>query len=230
MPESVRVRVPVAAPVATVWRALTQPEQLRRWFGWDYDGLEDEIEQIFRVGASVTEPGRVLDTNGGGRFELDFAGEGCVVRVVREDPPGGPEADNPIDAGWLTFVQQLRFMIERHPDEERATARAAGTARAGSAPLPEALGLGAADGLEPGARYAATTAFGETLAGEVWFRADRQLGLTVDAYGDGLVILHDAPPPSQASATVSTFGLPAGELAGIAERWQGWWPERHDAG
>ena len=41
MDKPFRVEVIVDAPRDAVWRALTEPEQIRHWFGWDYDGLED---------------------------------------------------------------------------------------------------------------------------------------------------------------------------------------------
>ena len=47
MDKPFRVEVIVDAPRDAVWRALTEPEQIRHWFGWDYDGLEDEIRVIF---------------------------------------------------------------------------------------------------------------------------------------------------------------------------------------
>ena len=53
MDKPFRVEVTVDAPRDTVWRALTEPEQIRHWFGWDYDGLEDEIRLIFVEHASL---------------------------------------------------------------------------------------------------------------------------------------------------------------------------------
>ena len=49
MDKPYRVEVTVDAPRDEVWRALTEPEQIRHWFGWEYDGLEGEIELIFRA-------------------------------------------------------------------------------------------------------------------------------------------------------------------------------------
>ena len=68
MSEPVLFDVVIAAPADTVWRALRDRTEIRRWFGWDYDGIDDEID---------------------------------------------------INEGWLTFMQQLRFMLERHPGQDR---------------------------------------------------------------------------------------------------------------
>lgn len=45
--DRVLVEILVAAPIDVVWRALREPSEIRRWFGWDYPGLADEVETIF---------------------------------------------------------------------------------------------------------------------------------------------------------------------------------------
>ena len=82
MSEPVLFEVVIAAPADTVWRALRDRSEVRRWFGWDYDGIDDEIEMIFFGDAAV---------------------------------------DDDVNEGWLTFTQQLRFMLERHPGADRET-------------------------------------------------------------------------------------------------------------
>ena len=44
------VAVDVHAPVATVWEHLRDPRLVRRWFGWDHDALDAEIQEIFAAG------------------------------------------------------------------------------------------------------------------------------------------------------------------------------------
>ncbi len=48
---------------------------------------------------------------------------------------------------------------------------------------------------------------GEQLTGEVWFRSQHQLGLTVDAWGPGLLVLAEAPKSERrnASATLTMY-------------------------
>lgn len=72
--------------------------------------------------------------------------------------------------------------------------------------------------------YAARVAPGDTLAGTVWFRAEHQLGLTVDAWGDGLLVVAGQAPPGDAMAVLTTHGLDEAARADLAERWTTWWP------
>ena len=39
--------VRINAPIEVVWAAMTVPDQIQQWFGWDYEGLETEVQQIF---------------------------------------------------------------------------------------------------------------------------------------------------------------------------------------
>ena len=40
------IEVELPAPVEEVWAHLRDPGFIRRWFGWEYEGLEGEIEFI----------------------------------------------------------------------------------------------------------------------------------------------------------------------------------------
>ena len=132
-----------------------------------------------------------------------------------------------IDAGWTMFLQQLRLALERHPGQARRTLWLSGRPRTGDAgPAARALGLEAAVARAPGERYEAVTAVGEPLSGELWFTAPGLSGLTVDAYGEGLLILGDqpaqsAPPHGRATALLTAYGLDDAAFAAVRERWIG---------
>jgi hypothetical protein len=57
----------------------------------------------------------VLDMGQGGVLSLEDRDESTVVRVRRASDGGYDE----INEGWITFVQQLRFYLERHPGKKR---------------------------------------------------------------------------------------------------------------
>jgi hypothetical protein len=126
MSDPVIVEVVVAAPVDAVWRALRDPVEIRRWFGWEYDeqgGLPAEIELIFEQYATASETDLTLDT-GDGKFELEPRGDRTVVRITRAAPAGQSGWEgiyDEVNEGWLTFTQQLRFYLERHHGQDRRT-------------------------------------------------------------------------------------------------------------
>lgn len=228
--EPIRVEVGIDAPPEAVWRALRDPALVGRWFGWEYEGLDDEIRVIFEDGAHVVEEGAVLQL-GGHRLTV-VAGDGrTLVRVTRCASIEGEAWDDvfseDVEEGWLTFLQQLRFSLERHPGEARRTVFLQGTPRAAdSGPAAHVLGLGEAADVPVGAPYRATAAPGDQLEGEVWFRSEHQLGLTVGAWGDGLLVLSTsstAPAPPPVTAVATAYGLDEAALAGLRKRWEAWW-------
>lgn len=227
--DPLRLRVVVAAPVDAVWSWLTEPALIGRWFGWEHDSLDGEIEMIFVDGASRSRTKLRFETNGGGLFLLQESPAGTVVELRRPAADADPDAPfDGIDEGWTTFVQQLRLGVERHPDEERRALELGGKLPSADAPRTwSALGLADAAELEVGARYAATTPFREELTGEVWFRSRHQLGLTVDGWGDGLLVAVERPadderPHGGVQLVLTSYGLDGLAFAGWFERWTRW--------
>jgi hypothetical protein len=217
------VTLPLSAPADEAWRALRDPAIIRSWFGWDYDGLADEIQMIFVDGTEADDDRRTLTwPDQGARFMVEPAGDGAsLLRVVW---PAAGEGFDDVGEGWITFVHQLSFMLARHPDDERRMVWVGGPPR-DAGPLPiAALGLAAVADQPAGSRYEADGPGGERWAGEVWFRSRRQVGLTVDAYGDGLVVLAERPEePRSAMVVVSTYGLDDAAFAAVEDRWRTWW-------
>ncbi len=215
-----QIEVTVAAPVDAVWKALRDKEEIRQWHGWDYHGLDDEIDQIYF--ADVVEDGRTLALGGGDRFSLAPSGSGTRVVLDRAPLGANPEMDayrDDITEGWTTFLQQLRFALERRPGAVRRTLY-----YAGEGPDVAAL-LGIADVEEP---YT-THLVGEQVAGEPWFRSANQVGVTVDAWGEGLLIVARTPPRGAVMAVLSTYGLDDAAFADLDTRWTTWWAS-HFAG
>lgn len=226
-------QVAVAAPVEDVWRALRDPAEIRRWFGWDYDGIEAEIQQIFLDEAEPSEAELTIRWSHGDVFALEALGARTVVRVSRPAPAEGTWDD--VFEGWRMFVQQLRFALERHPGQERRVFQL-GIGRDPSAALPaDALGLGGLASSADGQRYELDSPVGERLTGVVWYRSPHQIGVSVDAYGDGLIVVAGSDSaPGRGMAIVTTYWLEDAAFERIRARWTVWWraayPPEQDAG
>jgi hypothetical protein len=220
MTEPFRVEVTIAAPVDEVWRALREPELIRRWHGWELEesgGLDAEIEQIYRQNVTESVATHTLTLQGSDTFSLHRLENGhTLVRMVRAPRGTNPEWDDfydDISEGWTTFLHQLRFALERHPGSVRRTVFLS------SATGNPVASLGLPAETESGERYTATLA-GEEVSGRVWFRATKQSGYTVDGWGDGLLI---AGP---GMAVLTTYGQDDETYQAFRERWATWWQAR----
>jgi hypothetical protein len=218
-----------------VWNALRDHAQLRRWFGWDAEGLADEIEDIFVTHAVPSEDERTLGFDDiSDRFELEERGpEETVLRLLGE--PVGDDYDGMLE-GWLTFVAQLRFAIERHPGKERRTLYLTGSAAtAPQRTVMSALGVpDLATRAAVGDRYEVRDAGGEvSISGEVWARSERQTAITVGD-GTGLLVATELPPDERpphggATALITSFGLQDDDFQRVRQSWTGWWQARYSS-
>lgn len=236
--------VTVAASADVVWQALRDPDEIARWFGWEYPGLTEEIDLVFHgeipdelelpegldTAVEVDEAARSLRT-GPHRIEVVEASGGAVVRVTRVLDVGDDgwemfhaEIEH-IEEGWLTFFQQLAFAVVRHPGRIRQTVFGSGLLP-GADPL-ATLGLGPVLDLAAGDAYTVVIGPGDELTGTVWFRSEHQVGLTVDGWGDGLLVAAAVPGGGEeagpAMAIASTYGLDEDAVAALQSRWSGWW-------
>lgn len=235
----VLVEATIEAPVEAVWRALREREQLRNWFGWDAETLADEIDFIFFDNAQADEAAHVLQFGEwegvSDAFELSDDDGETTVAVVRHGPPvnwAGAYQDVP--EGWVTFVQQLRLLLDRHPGAQRRTLYLSGAAKAGVAEPSEALGLADLIKRPDGAEYSASLPTGEAISGLVWHRTHFQLGLNVTEWGDGLLVVTDTGvaknrPNGGGSVLLTTFGLDEAAFGEFANRWRRWFEERYEA-
>jgi hypothetical protein len=230
------VEVTIAAPIERVWQALRDPVLLAQWFGWDYEKLAEEIEVIFQTGGVEVEPGRRLDL-GGDVFELEALGGSTRVRLVRAEAPKSDTWDgvyDDVDEGWRTFLGQLAFWLElQHGIDGLASPRrtiylAGHREQADGPSLSAAAGLTAIDRLAVGERYETTAVTGEPLTGVVRFRTEHQLGLAIDAWGPGMLVLAGRPPSPKSPhgggfALLTTFGASDATVERLTEMWSGAW-------
>ena len=156
------------------------------------------------------------------------------LRLVRS---GGVPIDwtgvyEDISQGWINFFQQLRLALERHPGAARRTIYLSGPARHGVSKPSVELGLTGIRALEPGENYALPLATGQHAAGTVWYKTHFQTALTVDAWGDGLLVVTDmgASPKRRhggGSVLLTTYGLDDAAFDALEQTWQSWWEARY---
>ena len=237
--DRVLVEVTIAAPIETVWAAVREPEQIRRWFGWDADTLKEEIDFIFVSHAHASEDARTLQfgehEGNADRFELEARGASTALRVVRSGPVSDIDWENvyeDVTEGWITFVEQLRLALEKHPGAERRTIYLSGKAIAGQAPPSHALDVARLRDAGPGRTYTAQASTGDTLTGTVWHQSAFQLGLAVEQWGDGLLVVTDKPasttaPHGGGSVLLTTYGLGEEKFQALQTRWSTWWASRY---
>ncbi len=219
-----------------VWTMLREPALVAQWHGWNADDQAAEINEIYfspNVVEGADHTSLVVD--GGDIFTLHPVQTGTEVSITRSAVDHNSEWaawDEDITQGWLTFLHQLRFALERHPHGKRKTLFCSMPGTGGSAI--EKLGL---DGLPAaGEPYSLTLPTGEEISGKVWFRSNHQVGLTVHSYaehGDGLVIVADQPaipelrPDGGSLIIVSTYDLGAHQLESIRTHWDNWRSENY---
>jgi hypothetical protein len=209
-PKPFRVEVTVDASRDAVWRALAEPDLIRQWFGWDYEGLDAEIQYIFVDHAEPHPPDRIdFPDETGIRQTIELAEDGprTVVRVVKPAPLDSATRDDVYDGeeeGWRWFFEQLRFLLERGPTGRRRTVYLTGTV--------------------PGRR--AVDVVDSAAPKELW-HGSRYLRMVVDRAGHLVVVSAqrplDDPEPSPAGIAVSTFGLDDAAFAAVAGEWAGRW-------
>lgn len=237
VPDSVVVEVTVAATADEAWDALRDSARTAQWFGWDAETLEGEIAYIFQDHATADDAGRVLRFSGvPDRYEVEDIGEGrSAVRLIRagkqrSQSEWGAFYDDMIQ-GWITFTHQLALYLDRHRTGQRRTIYLTGQANdPQTLPPSAAMALESIRSAAPGSRYAVEAA-GEQLTGEVRFATALQTGLTVEGWGDGLLVLVDRPSaegqPAAGWAVLTTYGLSDDAFHALETRWKAWWTARY---
>lgn len=236
MADRVLVEILVAAPIDTVRKALYEPAEVSRWFGWDYPNLLADIEMMWK-GLTIDKTERVLSAEGEpDRFTLEPLGNHTIVRVVRSAPAvdGWKGIYDDVLEGWITFMHQLKFALEGHPGEHRRTLYLNGRAKEPGTPNPiDALGLASLWVVPVGDRYETRIATGDTLEGTVYYRSEYQLGLTVSAWGDGLLIANVRPRTDKSlhgggMLLLTTYSTSADGMNALRERWGAWWTKTYE--
>jgi len=199
-PKPYEVEISVAAGRDQVWDAVTQPPVIGQWFGWDYDGLAAEIQQIFVTEATFLAPER-MGWADGSYLEVTGDDDRSRVRAVRGEPPArDPERYDAIEEGWKAFLVQLRYLLEESPKGLRRTLYLTGSSTGA-----QALGLATGD----------------------WTRVGSRVAWVVDTDGNLVVVSGHQPldhhEAGRIEIIVSTFGADDLTFDGFRESWSERW-------
>lgn len=179
----------VNASIDIVWDALRDKKKLLQWHGWDTPSLEEEIENIYFTDIKediADSQKRTLVVNGGDTFIVEAEEDATRLTLVRAGLSGDPEWDayyDNITEGWVSFIEQLRFMLEHKPKASRKT-----TFTSLSLERSQVLAQLNIAKEKVGVHFEGQFQDDE-ITGTVWFSTQNQLGLVVEAWGPGLLIL-----------------------------------------
>lgn len=251
MSRTVDKTVTIDAPPDVVWRALTEAEELKRWFPVDArvtPGTGGTIWLSWGGGMEAEAPitrweaGRHLqwtEARGPVKIAVDFhleaKGGTTVVRLVQSGFGDGPDWDDEfhmVDGGWSYFMQHLRWYLEKHRGVPRAvTVFREGVAMTQLEALQRLLGPAglSTDGsllsAATGAPYVATTSAGDRISGTVIAAKHEtgQVGLTISELREAVLFLEMEPAPEgvRAAMWLSTYGLDAAQLSDVQRRFDG---------
>lgn len=202
------MEVSIDAPPDAVWRAVSDPAEIRRWFGWEYPGLEEEIKFIFLDDTTQLPPQR-LEFNGMGTLDIVPDGSRSVVRMVWAGGLADAKWDDLYDGmeeGWRTFFHQLKYYLERRDGQDRRTLYLTGTA-----PAP-----------------AVVAALDAAVPGDEWQASRHQRAVVPAADGLDLVSVLSPLPlssdePAKVSVTVSAYGLDEAAFNTVRDEWEARW-------
>jgi uncharacterized protein YndB with AHSA1/START domain len=238
--------VEIDAPIEAVWKAISEGEELAKWFSLDArvtPGVGGEIWLSWpgMEGASpisVWEPGKRLQTREEHGpvlmtvdWHLEAKGGKTILRLVHSGFGADAAWDDQYDdtlRGWAVFVGNLQHYLERHrgsavrqimiPVPIEVTIDEAWTRLMG----PRGIALDTA-GLRVGDRYATTAATGDRLDGVVdLLAAPRVFGGTVTAWNDAMLRMEFqgcGPGKTQCWFVILTYGMPDADVEAIRARW-----------
>jgi uncharacterized protein YndB with AHSA1/START domain len=210
--------VEIAAPVDSVWKAISEGPELARWFPLEARVTPGEGGEVFmswgppwegRSRIDAWEPGRRLRTRGflehGDtsvvEYTLEARGGRTVLRLVHSGFARGGDWEDELFAGtvrgWRFELRSLRHYVERHFGRDRVAVWPRAHVRGPAAETWRRLlgrdGLvreGRIDGLAEGERYRATAATGDVFGGTVVVNdPPYEFAGTVAALNDALVSL-----------------------------------------
>jgi uncharacterized protein YndB with AHSA1/START domain len=239
-------QIEIDAPVEAVWRALSNPAELTRWFPLEASvepGEGGKLSLSWGPGWEISspievwEPNRRLKTAGqmvSVEWTLEARGGKTIVTITQSGFLTGADWEQEFydstDYGWRFMLVNLRHYLERHAGQPRLVAwsryKSSLAREAIHEKLTGARGIfeeGTRGFLNEGTRYALQNATGELWTGRTEFVVPpRGFCVSVDSLKDALVWLTiEGSGEHDVQLWFSTYGLPQAQVSEIEKRWAG---------
>jgi uncharacterized protein YndB with AHSA1/START domain len=235
MPRTQTHEIVIDAPIEAVWKAISDAEELTRWFVTEasvtpgvggtiaisWDGEEKSSGTIeawepnkrlrkklapFDMGTAKQDPAvPMID-----EYTIERRDGKTVLRLVCSGIPDAPEWDgfyNGIDSGWGSFLRTLRHYLEHNSGKPRTTIKVIGKL------------TGSVD--EAFARLRAAV---DPLGTVVFEKAPTMLEVNIPEIGDGY-LAHSASGGGGNAfvyTMLSVYGKTPTEIEAIRAKWQTW--------
>jgi uncharacterized protein YndB with AHSA1/START domain len=248
VPRKIEKEIELDASPETVWRMLTDPQELARWFPLEASVVPGEGGKISlswgpdwtgTAPIEIWEPNRRLrtvDSSTGQpvtvEWTIESRGGKTILRLVQSAFESGADWENEFfdstNYGWNFMLANLRHCLERHAGQPRLVAWPRHKVEMPRAAVYEKLtgpgGIFAegAQTLSVGRPYSLRAATNESWSGRVEFIVPgRGFCVTVKSLNDALawLTIEGAGPEHDAQFWFSTYGLPQSQVREIDNRW-----------
>jgi uncharacterized protein YndB with AHSA1/START domain len=236
--EVVSVDIPV--PLSRVWASLRDPALVRRWYGWDHDGLDAQARTFVDTAVETQDVVgdatiHTLSWPSHDRLTLRSAAHEphrTHLTVTRRSHEGMATFDgvrDEVDEAWIANAHQLQFALTVHPDQDRRTLAMFGLPSGDRTDrLLDRAGLVGIRGVPIGGHVQARRPDGTLLGGTLVYETELQLGLRLHGISEMFLVLEETPaahtpPHGTVDAILSTYGLDDETFEQVRERWSRWW-------
>lgn len=245
---SIDLSIEIDAPAGTVWKAISEADELVRWFppdariepgvggsvwvswgeGMDWSSRIDvwEPNERLRV-VDELPPGTPPGAQVALEYQIEARGGRTVLRLVHSGFSASADWDQFYDstvAGWTYFLRNLKHYIERHFGVPRSLIKWRRPMTVAVAEvwrmLADPAGLGFADA-RPGARWSKPLLPDGPPGGEVWLvRPPHNFASTIESLNDGVLFIEMEPGGEtwHCGVWLSTYGLPEPEVEAVREQ------------
>lgn len=239
----VAAEIVIDADAEAVWRALSEGEELKRWFPIDArvtPGVGGAVWLSWGEGADWEAPIRVWEPNrhlgtadpAPSKLAVDYyiesRGGQTVLRIVHSGFAADAWDDEieTTTSGWRSFLATLKNYLEHHRGEPRSLAYF----RHPVVPLPRpeafqrmltAFGFDPNATMRPGDRYDVTTKAGDRFTGVIAvFAPGVNLSGTVENWNDSFLMIEIEPGQGRCRPAVwfSLYGESGNEAPALQER------------